>query len=435
MFFRNGPEYEARFVPPFLDLHDAVPKELLQKNQLKAAYYVARDVALAALLYRFASSITPWASTDFGGFVPSPLKKILVKSSMWLLYWWFQGLESSTWMLTRSCTGHDAGHTSLFNSNIINDTIGFILHSYLLIPYFAWKFSHNTHHKTTGSMERDENYVPYTRSRVGLPDEKAATTRDYSEMFEETPLFTLFRMLVMQGFGWWLYLSQNTMGSPQHAKGTSHFKPSSSLYKDNQRKYIVLSNMGVAAMVGILYYLGLEFFLWYYVVPYLLVNHWWVSSESTYRVILNSCQTVMFTFLHHSDPTIPHYRKGKWTFLRGAAATIDRPLLGYFGRFFFHNISHDHVAHHFFLRAPFYNGPKITEALKKALGEDYNYDSTNTFYALYRSFTQCLFVEDEGDIVFYKNKKGVAARIVAESEGYKETRSFEVQEINEQATF
>jgi len=39
------------------------------------------------------------------------------------------------------------------------------------------------------------------------------------------------------------------------------------------------------------------------------------------------------------------------------------------------------------------------------------------FYALYRSFTQCLFIEDEGDIVFYKNKHGVAARRVQEVEG------------------
>ena len=84
---------------------------------------------------------------------------------------------------------------------------------------------------------------------------------------------------------------------------------------------------------------------------------------------------VMITYLHHSDPTLPHYRKGQWTFLRGAAATVDRPLLGWLGRFFFHNISHDHVAHRkcflrsrpksfklrspslgiadFFLRAPF----------------------------------------------------------------------------------
>jgi hypothetical protein len=33
-----------------------------------------------------------------------------------------------------------------------------------------------------------------------------------------------------------------------------------------------------------------------------------------------------------------------------------------------------------------------------------------SFYALYRTFTQCRFVEDEGDIVFYKNKHGEAVR-------------------------
>jgi hypothetical protein len=34
----------------------------------------------------------------------------------------------------------------------------------------------------------------------------------------------------------------------------------------------------------------------------------------------------------------------------------------------------------------------------------------NTFYALWRSFTQCIFVEEEGGIVFYKDKHGEQAR-------------------------
>lgn len=38
----------------------------------------------------------------------------------------------------------------------------------------------------------------------------------------------------------------------------------------------------------------------------------------------------------------------------------------------------------------------------------------NSFYALYRSFTECVFVEEEGGIVFYKNKYGEAAREVAQ---------------------
>ena len=37
----------------------------------------------------------------------------------------------------------------------------------------------------------------------------------------------------------------------------------------------------------------------------------------------------------------------------------------------------------------------------------------NSFYALYRSFTECVFIEEEGSIVFYKNKYGMASRELA----------------------
>jgi hypothetical protein len=52
-------------------------------------------------------------------------------------------------------------------------------------------------------MERDENYVPYLRSEYNLPDEKKATKADYAEIFEETPIFTFARMLIMQGL--WVF--------------------------------------------------------------------------------------------------------------------------------------------------------------------------------------------------------------------------------------
>jgi len=252
-------------------------------------------------------------------------------------------------------------------------------------------------------MERDENYVPYLRSEYNLPEQTIATKFDYAEVFEETPIYTFIRMFIMQGFGWWIYLAKNTMGSKMYPPGTNHFSPSSPLFKPEQRNSIIVSNIALTAMIALLSYAGPSLVLRYYLAPYLLTNHW----------------IVMFTYLHHSDPTIPHYRKREWSFLRGATATVDRPLLGWMGRFFFHNISHDHVAHHFFSKAPFYNGPEITAAIRTVLKDDYNYDSTNTFYALYRSFTQCLFVEEGGDIIFYKNREGIPSREVAK-DAYKQ---------------
>jgi omega-6 fatty acid desaturase (delta-12 desaturase) len=75
----------------------------------------------------------------------------------------------------------------------------------------------------------------------------------------------------------------------------------------------------------------------------------------------------MFTYLHHSDPTIPHYRKAEWDFLRGATATVDRPLLGWFGRFFFHNISHDHIAHRKFLSSCSFTDSWLTDDVERRL--------------------------------------------------------------------
>ena len=54
--------------------------------------------------------------------------------------------------------------------------------------------------KATASMERDENSVPYTRSKFKLPEEKKATRADYAEIFEETRFTLFFRIFIMQEF-------------------------------------------------------------------------------------------------------------------------------------------------------------------------------------------------------------------------------------------
>ncbi|KAI0711224.1 fatty acid desaturase-domain-containing protein [Earliella scabrosa] len=418
--FKNGPEYEQRlarpYVPPTITLkqiHDAVPKHVLQKDPLRSTGYVLRDVFFCALFFAFGAAIEPILASHFLGLVPltAPWHVTLARSLLWLTYWWWQGIAFTSFF----CIAHELGHGTMYNSWWANNILGFVLDTFVLAPFFAWKVSHNAHHKAVNSIERDENYVPHLRSDFKLPPEQRATTADYAEVFEETPLFTAVRMFVMQAMGWWLYLrltlprlpflelnSCNKLGAKMYPKGTNHFSPYSALFKDHQRLSILISDIGLIGMMSLLYLFGRTYgwkaFVAYYFVPYVLCNHW----------------IVMITFLHHSDPTIPHFRKEEWSFLRGAAATVDRPTLGWIGRFFFHNVAHDHVAHHFFSHIPFYNQPAVTEAIKTVLGENYNYDSTNTFYALYRSFTECVFIEDEGTIVFYKNRHGAAQRLLAE---------------------
>jgi omega-6 fatty acid desaturase / acyl-lipid omega-6 desaturase (Delta-12 desaturase) len=60
--------------------------------------------------------------------------------------------------------------------------------------------------------------------------------------------------------------------------------------------------------------------LFYYGIPYLLVNFWLLT----------------ITYLQHTDPTLPHYSAESLTFLQGALATVDRD----FGILnFFHHIT------------------------------------------------------------------------------------------------
>ncbi|KAG6843431.1 hypothetical protein H0H93_001061, partial [Arthromyces matolae] len=123
--------------------------------------------------------------------------------------------------------------------------------------------------KATGSMERDENYVPYVRSEYNLPSEKIATKFDYAEIFEEAPISTFVRLFVMQGFGWWLYLGKNQMGSKMYPPGSNHFDPKSALFKPGEQVVVLMSDLGLIGMLAAMAYMGPNLVLRYYLVPYL----------------------------------------------------------------------------------------------------------------------------------------------------------------------
>ncbi|KAF8588440.1 hypothetical protein K439DRAFT_1335132 [Ramaria rubella] len=402
-FTSNAREYETRrqqaFAPPTVtlkELRDVVPKHVFRRSTVKGVYYVVRSVVMALALYKLAVYIDPFAASLHA----SRMVAFGVRWGLWVIYWLLQSLAwGGLWTL-----GHEAGHGSLSPYHWFNHALGFTMHTFLLIPYFSWRWTHHVHHKASASLERDENYVPRLRSHFSLPKAESATKLDYHELLEEAPFYTLVKIVFMTVAGFQVYLGFNTMGSPSHPPGTNHFNPRSSLFNRNHWHLILISDLGLSFMIGLLtiwaQHHGLAAFVKYYFIPYILANHW----------------VVILTFLQHSDPTIPHYRKGQWNFVRGALATVDRPFLGWAGRFFLHNISHDHTAHHLFSNIPFYNLPVTTKSIKPVLKDHYSYDSTYTFYALWRSFTECVFVEDDGDVLFYKNRRGQVARRLQISE-------------------
>jgi omega-6 fatty acid desaturase (delta-12 desaturase) len=264
---------------------------------------------------------------------------------------------------------HECGHQAFSESQALNDGIGLILHSALLVPYYSWKHSHRRHHSNTCSVDKDEVHVPHVRAEA-------------SEDFEWGQIGPL-RLLNLVGalvLGWPLYLLFNVASRPY--PGTlwvSHFDPWSPIFSKRERLEVAVSDAALAAVVGVLAHVGNSFgWVWLlktYGIPYLIVNFW----------------LVMITLLQHTHPALPHYTNTEWDWLRGALATVDRNY-GWLLNTLHHHIADTHVCHHLFSQIPHYHAQEATEALAPILGTYYACDKRNIFAALWSDWCACRYV-------------------------------------------
>lgn len=63
--------------------------------------------------------------------------------------------------------------------------------------------------------------MPRTRSQLKMKPASEMNRSQYVEMFEETPLFAIIRLIGFQLAGIQVYLTFNAMGSPQYPPGAS----------------------------------------------------------------------------------------------------------------------------------------------------------------------------------------------------------------------
>ncbi|KAJ2929163.1 hypothetical protein H1R20_g7927, partial [Candolleomyces eurysporus] len=384
------------------EIREAIPPELFIRDTRRAMMYLMRDLLMAAVAWSFALKIDPFFSNAHIRSALTGLGADLCRCCAWTVYWWFQGLiVTGIWVM-----GHECGHGAFSDHRIINDAIGFVVHSLLWTPYFSWKISHHRHHCNHASMERDEVYVPKTREDLGIPDLPSHEI-DWNEVFGDTPIYTLLMLIRQQLLAFPAYLvsapslsAYNVSGQKSYPRWTNHFSPNSILFTKEQRNAVIMSNLGMLATLYIVAYASFTYgfgtVLKFYGIPWLALNHWFT----------------MITYLQHTDIHLPHYRGKAWNFQRGAASTADRSFLGWQGRFFLHDVAHYHVIHHFFPKMPFYHGAEATRYLKKFIGDHYVHYDTPVFQALWRTYNDCQFVDNNGDVFFYRNKKGNAARSV-----------------------
>ncbi|ODQ65343.1 hypothetical protein NADFUDRAFT_51938 [Nadsonia fulvescens var. elongata DSM 6958] len=369
----NGDE----FVVPTLTIKQvlgAIPADCYERNTLRALSYVARDI--------FFISLFGYISYAYFPLIPFVSLRVVA----WTCYCVVQSLfGTGLWILA-----HECGHSAFSPHKYVNDFVGWVLHSFILVPYFSWQISHSKHHKATGNLQRDMVFKPRNR-------EQFLRGQGWEELMEETPIMTLYYLVLQQLFGWVLYLTTNVTGQPYPNRSKwvqNHYLPNSPVFDKKDFWRIIYSDIGILiTLTGIYLSIqkwGLLSVTLHYIIPWFGVNHWLVH----------------ITYLQHTDPTLAHYDSSEWNFVRGAACTIDRQF-GFIGQHIFHDICETHVLHHFVSRIPFYNGRKGTKAIKEVLGEHYRSDDSNFITSLYRVARSCQFIEGDNGVMMFRNANGV----------------------------
>ena len=323
------------------DLKDAIPEYCFQPSAWRSLSYFFLDIGIIAGLYAIAYSINSWL------FFP--------------LFWLAQG--TMFWALF--VVGHDCGHGSFSKSKWLNNLIGHLSHTPILVPYHGWRISHRTHHANTGNIDTDESWYPISKETYDGMDTVGRTIRFTFFLFAY-PFYLFFRSPGRQG---------------------SHFLPSSPLFRESEKWDVITSTTCIALFVAFLGYIGFTagplFLFNYYIMPYLVFVVW----------------LDLVTFLHHTEADIPWYRNDSWYFLKGAISTIDRDY-GLFNSIH-HNIG-THVAHHIFLNMPHYYLKDATAAIKPVMGEYFRESKEPIFKSLWRSARECIYVPNEGQKVYYQ---------------------------------
>ena len=344
-----------------------------KQNVFISSFYLGRDIFISFLFTLFMYSIQ--------SHIYFPL--------WWLLYSIGQGtIWMGLWVL-----GHECGHGAFSKSTMINDAFGLCIHSFLLVPYYSWQYSHKKHHKYTNHLILGETHVPSLKTKL----QQSYIQNIYTFLGED--IFAFIFVCLRLFLGWNLYLLYNESGGRtdfdgnrlDKKKSVSHFNPTSQIFPPTMYSRVVISDIFIGIMMcGFIcmdYMYGFGTSLQWYFGPYCIVNCW----------------LVLYTYLHHTSEKLPHYGTDDFTWLQGALSTIDRPY-PYLIDELHHHIGSTHIIHHLNYKIPFHYAKKATEEIKYLLQDKYNFDDTNIFISLFQTTKKCLYIESLEGTQYYKNK-------------------------------
>jgi fatty acid desaturase len=350
-------------MPTKAEVLAAIPAHCFKRDTARSMRYAAVSLALTLGTAALAAAFIPLQAAWWPAWVAYALANGTIATGCWVV-------------------AHECGHGAFSDNRTLQDAVGYLLHSALLVPYYSWQRSHAVHHARTNHVSEGETHCPYTAESVSGRASLAARGALGEAPFAVVQLFTHLAV------GWPAYLLWGATGGSSRGV-TNHFWPtapfSEALWPGSWKNKVWKSDIGVVAVLaGLVAWAQAAGSVWpvlaLYVAPYTITNAW----------------LVLYTWLQHTDVDVPHYEGSDWTFVKGAFLTIDRPYGALFD-FLHHRIGSTHVAHHVESSIPHYHALEATHALKAAFPSLYLYDPTPVWKALFRVAAKCVAVVKRGD--------------------------------------
>ena len=220
----------GELIPSRREVLSVIPQECFDRNLRTSCQYLALSVALTVGTGLFAYVLIPMQWT-------------------WVLVWILYGIVNGTIATGCWVIAHECGHRAFARSAVLQDCIGYLLHSALLVPYFSWQRSHALHHARPNHLDLGETFVP--------PRANSKRGRWYRRWHDRlgTNAFGILVLTMRFTLGWPVYLLTGATGPPNR-KWISHFWPvwpcTNSLFPGKWRNRAWLSDLGILATISIL---------------------------------------------------------------------------------------------------------------------------------------------------------------------------------------
>jgi omega-6 fatty acid desaturase (delta-12 desaturase) len=214
----------APFMSSTLSLSDAVSGPVLDPAALDIQALPTRAQVRAAIpveCFRFdpVRAFAALAVSLLAVAVPTALAALYLPMTwawapVWVLHAAVVGTAATgVWVIA-----HECGHGAFSRNGRLQDAVGFVLHSALLVPYFSWQRSHAVHHRFTNHLTDGETHVPKRAEQRSGRASARLRERLGPDAFA---VVTIAKALLA---GWPAYLLAGVSGSPARGR-SNHFWP------------------------------------------------------------------------------------------------------------------------------------------------------------------------------------------------------------------